>query len=142
MTRLLLLCALALAAFGCGRNQPPSATVPGVASQADTAASTQVTDSSPPADPNPATPPSASPPDPARAAIAPVRPVAIPSGDSAAVLASLTQGLRRYGVEKQRVPASLSEVIAAGYIPVMPQAPSGKKFILDAKRMEVVLANQ
>jgi len=37
------------------------------------------------------------------------------------------------------MPKSLQEVIAAGYISPMPQAPPGKKFVLDPKTVQVVL---
>jgi hypothetical protein len=57
-----------------------------------------------------------------------------------AVLRQLTDAVRKYSVEKRRTPADLNEVIAAGYLPVAPQAPPGKKFAINARR-EVVLVN-
>ena len=71
-----------------------------------------------------------------------VRPVVVSeSGDMALVLASLTDAVRKYSVEKRRVPANLDEVISAGYVQGMPPAPAGKKFAINAKR-EVELVNQ
>lgn len=60
----------------------------------------------------------------------------------AAILEQLTQAVRKYGVEKQRVPKSLEELVAAGYLTNLPQAPEGKKFVLNAKTMDVTLAKR
>ena len=70
-----------------------------------------------------------------------MHPVASAMNESAA-LGELTQAVRKYAVENRRVPASLNEVISAGYVKAMPAAPAGKKFVLNPKRMEVVLVNQ
>jgi len=59
----------------------------------------------------------------------------------AATLAELTQTVRKYGAEKQRVPKDLNELVAAGYLPGVPAAPVGKKFAIN-KQMEVYLADQ
>jgi hypothetical protein len=61
------------------------------------------------------------------------------SVDASAQLAQLTQVLRRYAVEHRRVPQSLAEVVAAGYLTALPAAPAGKQFVVDAKRMQVLL---
>jgi hypothetical protein len=73
----------------------------------------------------------------------PVQPVVVdPSADSAAVLAQLTQALRKFSFEHRRVPKSFSEVAAAGYVSGMPQAPPGKQFAVNVKRVEVVLVKK
>ena len=59
-----------------------------------------------------------------------------------AALGELTQALRKYSFEHQRVPKTVAEVVAAGYVKNMPQPPSGKKFAIDAKTVQVVLVNQ
>ncbi len=59
---------------------------------------------------------------------------------TAALLAELTQAVRKYGVEKQRVPKSLDELVAAGYLNQVPQAPAGKRFEID-KKLQVHLVN-
>jgi competence protein ComGC len=59
-----------------------------------------------------------------------------------AALMELTQALRRYSFEHQRVPKTIGEVVAAGYLKNMPQAPPGKKFAIEAKKVQVVLVNQ
>lgn len=64
------------------------------------------------------------------------------SADASAQLAQLTQVVRRYGVERRRVPQSLNELITAGYLTTLPPAPAGKQFAIDGKRMQVVLANR
>ncbi len=64
-----------------------------------------------------------------------VRPVVVnETGDLTLVLAQLTDAVRKYSVEKRRVPADLNEVIAAGYISGTPQVPAGKKYIINARR--------
>ncbi len=63
-------------------------------------------------------------------------------GAAAARLGELTQALRRYSVEQQRVPTSLGEVVAAGYVKDLPQAPPGKRLAINPKRVEAVLVNQ
>ena len=60
----------------------------------------------------------------------------------AAALAELTQALRKYSFEHQRLPKTLSEVIAAGYVKTMPQAPPGKKFEIDPKKVQVTVVKQ
>jgi hypothetical protein len=58
----------------------------------------------------------------------------------AAQLAELTQAVRKYGVEKRRVPKSLDELVAGGYLNQVPQAPPGKRFEIDQK-LQVQLVN-
>ena len=65
-----------------------------------------------------------------------------PGSEMSTVLAQLTQAVRRYGAEKQKVPTSLNEVLGAGYVQGAPQPPAGKKFAIDPKRLEVMLVNQ
>jgi hypothetical protein len=70
---------------------------------------------------------------------------AVANGSEAALnaaLGELTQALRKYSFEHQRVPKAIGEVVAAGYVKNMPQPPSGKKFAVDAKTVQVVLVNQ
>ena len=70
--------------------------------------------------------------------------VAAVQGDAnqvATTLAELTQVVRKYGAEKQRVPKDLNELVAAGYLPSVPTAPAGKKYAIN-KQMEVYLADQ
>ena len=59
----------------------------------------------------------------------------------ATTLAELTQAVRKYGAEKQRVPKDLNELVAARYLPGIPAAPAGKKYAIN-KQMEVYLADQ
>ncbi len=66
---------------------------------------------------------------------------AAPADNSAALLAELTQVVRKYGVEKQRVPKNLEELVSAGYLPALPEAPAGKKFAIN-KNLAVVLENR
>ena len=60
----------------------------------------------------------------------------------APVLSELTQALRKYSFEHRRLPKTFGEVIAAGYVKNMPQAPPGKKFEIDPKTVQVVLMKQ
>ena len=51
--------------------------------------------------------------------------------DRTALLERLTQALRRYSAENQRVPKSLDELVTAGYLSELPPAPAGKKYAFD-----------
>ena len=66
----------------------------------------------------------------------------MPAADLAATLGNLTQALRKYSFEHQRLPKAFSEVVAAGYVKDMPQAPAGQKFAIDAKTVQVILVKQ
>jgi hypothetical protein len=59
--------------------------------------------------------------------------------DLANVLTELTQALRKFSAEKQKVPASLDELVAAGYIRQVPQAPAGQTFAIDSRNVRVIL---
>lgn len=70
-------------------------------------------------------------------------PAAVPAdADYGPLLAELTQAVRKYGFEKQKVPASLDELVAAGYLPARPVAPAGRTFSIDPKTMQVVLGGK
>ena len=57
-------------------------------------------------------------------------------------LVELTKQLRRYSFEKHKMPESLDELVAAGYLKAIPPAPAGKKFAVDAKRAEVIVMDK
>jgi len=59
----------------------------------------------------------------------------------AAILAELTQAVRKYGMERRRVPASLDELVTAGYLRAIPPAPQGKRFAIN-KNLQVYLADR
>jgi hypothetical protein len=59
-----------------------------------------------------------------------------------AAIDDLTKVLRRYSFEKRKVPQSLSEIVNAGYLQSIPEAPPGKKFAIDQKTVQVVLQKQ
>ena len=59
-----------------------------------------------------------------------------------AALGELTQAVRKYSFEQRRLPKSFNEVVAAGYVKTMPQAPPGRKFAIDAKSVQVVVVKQ
>ena len=54
--------------------------------------------------------------------------------------AELTQIVRKYAAEKQRVPKDFQEIVSAGYLPSIPSAPAGKKFVID-KNLQVQVAD-
>jgi hypothetical protein len=58
-----------------------------------------------------------------------------------AQLNELTQAVRKFGAEQRRVPKSLDEVVASGYISSLPAPPSGKRFAIN-KSLQVYVANQ
>jgi hypothetical protein len=59
--------------------------------------------------------------------------------DLESVLAGLTQALRKFCAEKRQVPASLNELVAAGYVKGLPPPPRGKHFAIDRKTLKVIL---
>jgi hypothetical protein len=69
-------------------------------------------------------------------------PAATTQQNSASTLESLTQSVRKYTVEQHHLPKTLDEVIRAGYISRLPDAPGGKKFALDLKTVRVVLVDR
>jgi hypothetical protein len=54
----------------------------------------------------------------------------------AAALSEMTHAARRYAAEKQKVPATPEELVAAGYLTKLPELPGGKKIVIDPKRLE------
>lgn len=65
----------------------------------------------------------------------------VADADLTSLLAEMTQAVRKYGFEKQKVPTSLDELVTAGYLATKPVAPSGKKFTIDPKTMQVVVVS-
>lgn len=51
--------------------------------------------------------------------------------DPSKTLDRLTQAVRKYAAETRSTPKSLNDLVAAGYLPEMPEAPAGKKFVID-----------
>ena len=116
---------------GCGR-QPDASTAtsaPGSPASAPTEAS-GASDNSPSGEPSAAPSP------------VPQRTADLDSKELDIALAELTQVLRKYSFEHQRVPKTFNEVVAAGYMKGVPQAPPGKKFEIDPKTVQVVLVKQ
>ena len=58
-----------------------------------------------------------------------------------AALAELTQVVRRFAAEQRKAPKSLDELVAAGYLSQVPEAPPGKKFAI-SRKLEVYLTKQ
>ena len=125
-----------MAAAGCKKSDSQPKTNPVVAAATD------------PAPNDPTASPAAPSGDPPVAVAAPVAAQAVipitPSdpGNMEKTLADLTQALRKYSFERRQMPRSFSEVIAAGYVQPVPQAPPGKKFEIDPKTKRVALMNQ
>jgi len=73
---------------------------------------------------------------------APAEPIVVPTDNNyAPVLAQLTQALRKYYFERRQVPKSFEEFAATGVVQV-PPPPSGKKFAIDNRKLEVILVNR
>jgi hypothetical protein len=51
--------------------------------------------------------------------------------DVSKTLERLTQAVRKYAAETRNAPKSFDELVAAGYLPEAPQAPPGKKYVID-----------
>lgn len=64
-----------------------------------------------------------------------------PDEEMSAVLSQLTQVVRRYGMEQRRVPKGFEELVAAGYLERVPEAPGGKRFAIN-KSMQVILLDR
>jgi hypothetical protein len=62
--------------------------------------------------------------------------------DMNAVLDKLTWSVRQYCIATHRVPGSLDEVVAEGFVTKMPAAPDGEKFAIDTKKVQVVLVKE
>ncbi len=106
---------------------PPAAMAPSAPDQTQAAESAERSDSgAPAASPSPA----------------PVARSDASGADLAAALAELTQALRKYSFEHRRLPRTLDEVIAAGYVKNLPAAPAGKKFAIDSKTVQVIVVKQ
>jgi hypothetical protein len=59
----------------------------------------------------------------------------------AAIIAELTQTVRKYAAEQRKAPQTLDELVAAGYLSHLPVAPTGKRFGID-KKLQVYLADR
>ncbi len=66
----------------------------------------------------------------------------VSEADLSDVLTALTQAVRKYGFEKQKMPKNLEELVASGYLTALPTAPAGKKFSIDEKKVQVVLTGR
>lgn len=51
--------------------------------------------------------------------------------DASKTLERLTQAVRKYAAETRSEPKSLNDLVAAGYLSELPEAPAGKKFVID-----------
>ena len=51
--------------------------------------------------------------------------------DPSKTLDRLTQAVRKYAAETRSEPKSLNDLVAAGYLSELPQAPAGKKYVID-----------
>jgi hypothetical protein len=73
-----------------------------------------------------------------------VTPVSVQAdaGDTGQMLDQLTKVLRKFCVDNRRVPKTLDEVVAAGYLKQIPPAPAGKKFSIETSKLQVVLVSQ
>jgi hypothetical protein len=107
----------ALLLTACAKNTAPSSTPQSAPSAADAAAATAAPD------------------------LAATAGAAIDNATAEAKAAELTQVVRKYAAEKQRAPKSFDEIVAAGYLSAVPEAPAGKTFAID-KNLQVHLANK
>ena len=51
--------------------------------------------------------------------------------DQTKTLERLTQTVRKYAAETRGAPKSLSDLVAAGYLPEAPTPPAGKQYVID-----------
>lgn len=57
-------------------------------------------------------------------------------------LVELTKQVRRYSLEKRKLPQSVEDLVTAGYIHSVPPAPTGKKYVIDSDLAQVILADK
>ena len=57
-------------------------------------------------------------------------------------LTELTKQVRRYSIEKRKLPQNVEELVTVGYIKSVPPAPTGKKYAIDTDRAQVILVDQ
>jgi hypothetical protein len=129
--------AAALVCAGCGKHSEQPAALTQAASAAENGL--QQTSQPQPAPATASTQPRQTPAPAGPNAAPPSTPVNGNTANSDAALASLTLAVRKFSFEKRRMPSSVQEVIASGYISPIPQPPPGKKFVLDKKTVQVVL---
>ncbi|MEW6304459.1 MAG: hypothetical protein AB1705_13360 [Verrucomicrobiota bacterium] len=126
-----------LVATGCGAKteSPPASATPAKPIAITAPAEGQV---APPAPPD-------APTDPNAASATPAAPSDNPEGltpepfNTAAH--SLDQIVQQYIQDQRRNPKSFDEVVKAGYLPIVPVAPKGKKYVIDQKTFHVVEVN-
>jgi len=58
-------------------------------------------------------------------------PTATAESDPSKTLDRLTQAVRKYAAETRSEPKSLNDLVAAGYLSELPEAPAGKKYVID-----------
>ena len=66
---------------------------------------------------------------------------ALDDAQMTAVLGELTQAVRKYSVERRRVPKTLDELVVNGYLARVPEAPEGKRFAI-SKDLQVQLVRR
>lgn len=125
--RLTWLCILILSIAGCGNDPQSQGSASDTPSPLDTEAASLQSDATRQAGAN-------------RSPALSATSTSVP--DPAAALNTLTHAVRRYSAEKRRVPSNLQELVTAGYVTSLPAPPPGKKFVINAARVEVVLENQ
>ena len=57
-------------------------------------------------------------------------------------LVELTKQVRRYSIEKRKLPQNVEDLVTAGYIQAVPPAPTGKKYAIDTERAQVIVVNK
>lgn len=77
---------------------------------------------------------------PSEATSSPEAPAAPPNPE--VDLKALNDAMRAYVMGQLKDPATLDDLVKAGFIKRLPQAPPGKKYVLDTKKSAVQLVNQ
>lgn len=62
-----------------------------------------------------------------------------PEPDLTPLLSELTQAVRKFSAEQRRVPKSLDDLVAAGYLSQLPTAPLGKTFTINQRELNVTV---
>jgi hypothetical protein len=125
MRHLVIAClgAILLFSVGCKKSPPPETKMPAPLQ---------------PLTPSDGTPPPA--PDPTASQTA--APVAATAMDTETTLVTLNSMVSDFSMSRKRLPNGIEELVALKLLPAVPEAPPGKKYVIDPQSRRVVLANK
>jgi hypothetical protein len=148
--RVFIACGLALTfVSGCGKK---AETPPPQAPEVKSSAVSSLLDNSAPAKPEAPAPgapaPETAPTAPQEAAAAPTDKLPTASAEAGKnaiqtpTAIKITEAMQRFLERNNRLPKDFNELVSSKFLPSMPAAPTGKKYVLDRKTLQVVIVDQ